>query len=111
MPAISYLGGHSLNILIKAEQLATELALTKNSRPNCKINLSQINEHTIGQLLYFLEMQTAFSGEFYHINAFNQPGVEAGKLYTQGIMGRKGFETKAKEVKSFISKQKKAHII
>ncbi|MGM0471242.1 MAG: glucose-6-phosphate isomerase [Bacillota bacterium] len=90
--SLSYLGEHTLNRLIKTEQQASELALTKNQRLNCTITLPEVNEFSIGQLLYLLELQTAFSGELYNINAFNQPGVELGKQYTYGILGRDGFE-------------------
>lgn len=94
---VSYLGGHTLNELIKTEQAATELALTKNQRLNCTISLPEVNEFTMGELLYMFELQTAFAGELYNINAFNQPGVELGKNYTYGILGREGYENMNKE--------------
>ncbi|KXS40632.1 MULTISPECIES: glucose-6-phosphate isomerase [unclassified Candidatus Frackibacter] len=97
---VSYLGGHTLNQLIKTEQSATELALTKNGRLNCTINLPEVNEFTMGQLLYMFELQTAFAGELYNINAFNQPGVELGKNYTYGILGREGYENMKEEYES-----------
>ncbi len=94
---VSYLGGHSLNKLIKTEKDATELALTRRNRLNCTIKIPEVNEFTMGQLLYLLELQTAFVGELFNINAFNQPGVELGKHYTYGILGRKGYENKKQE--------------
>jgi glucose-6-phosphate isomerase len=94
---VNYLGDHTLNALIKTEQKATELALSKNQRLNCTITLPEINEFTMGQLLYMFELQTAFAGELYNINAFNQPGVELGKNYTYGILGRKGYEDMKEE--------------
>ncbi len=97
-PSVSYLGGHTLNELINAEQLATELALTQSGKANCAIRLPRVNEQTVGALLYMLEMQTAYAGEFYDINAFDQPGVELGKNFTYGLMGKKGFEAKREEV-------------
>jgi hypothetical protein len=33
-----------------------------------------------------------YAGEFYDINAFDQPGVEYGKKLTFAMMGRPGFE-------------------
>jgi glucose-6-phosphate isomerase len=97
---VKYLGGHTLNELIQAEQRATELALTQNGKPNCAIRLPRVDEETVGALLYLLEMQTAYAGELYNINAFDQPGIELGKNYTYGLMGRKGFESKRREVES-----------
>jgi len=96
--AVKYLGGHTLNELLNAEGKATELALTQTGKPNCAIRLKKVDERTVGALLYLLEMQTAYAGELYNINAFDQPGVELGKINTYALMGRKGFEAKRKEV-------------
>ena len=38
------------------------------------ISLPEVNEHTIGQLLYFFMLTTAYVGELLDIDAFNQPG-------------------------------------
>src|SRR4030067_661709 len=95
---ISYLGGHTLNELILAEQKATEVALARNGRPSCRIDIPAITPSVIGQLFYLFEVQTAFAGGLYKINAFDQPGVEEGKKLTFGMMGRKGFEEKRKEI-------------
>jgi glucose-6-phosphate isomerase len=95
---VKYLGGRTLNELIKAEQRATELSLMQKGRPNCAIRLQRVDEETVGALLYLLEMQTAYAGELYNINAFDQPGVELQKNFTYGLMGRKGYEAKRREV-------------
>ncbi len=39
-------------------------------------------------------MATAAAGEFLEIDAFDQPGVEAGKIATFALMGREGYEEK-----------------
>lgn len=96
--AVSYLGGASLAELINAEQTATETALIKAKRPCARITLPEINAFTVGQLLYMLEVMTAFSGGLYGINPFDQPGVEEGKRLTYAIMGRKGYEQKKGEL-------------
>ena len=107
IPDISYLGGHSLNELIQAEQTATELALTKNQRPNITITLPRIDAFHMGELLYMLEVQTAFTGALYNINPFDQPGVEEGKEFTYGMLGRSGYESKKQEIISMPSKSTK----
>jgi glucose-6-phosphate isomerase len=98
MEGIAYLGGHSLGELLKAEEESTALALTKNSRPNCTFTVPEISAYTLGQLIYLYEVQTAFAGALYQINPFDQPGVELGKKYASGMMGRKGFEQYRREV-------------
>jgi glucose-6-phosphate isomerase len=96
--AVKYLGGHTMNELLNAEGKATELALTQSGKPNCAIRVSKVDERTVGALLYLLEMQTAYAGELYNVNAYDQPGVELGKVNTYALMGRKGFEAKRREV-------------
>lgn len=68
------------------------------------ISLPEINPFTLGQLLYMLEVQTAFAGSLYNINPFDQPGVELGKQFTYGLMGHHGFENMRE---SFENRQRK----
>ncbi len=96
--SIGYLGDHSLAELINAEQTATETALTDNQRPNCTITLPEVNPFTVGQLLYMLEVQTAFAGGLYNINPFDQPGVEGGKIATYALMEHPGYKERREEI-------------
>ncbi len=98
MPELSYLEGKSFNELISAEMHATRHAVTENGKPNCTIALDTIDEETIGKLLFFFEMATAAAGEILDIDAFDQPGVEAGKIATFALMGRKGYEELAEKL-------------
>jgi glucose-6-phosphate isomerase len=102
---ISYLSGHSLSELIKAEEEATELALAKAGRPSMTITMPAIDAYHLGQLFHFFELSTAFTGYLYKINPFNQPGVEEGKNLTYGMMGKKGFEDQRKEVEEHRKKR------
>ncbi|MFW6139574.1 MAG: glucose-6-phosphate isomerase [Spirochaetota bacterium] len=104
---ISYLGGHTLNELLDAEQKATVLALVKSGRPNIEITLPEINPYTIGQLFYMYEVQTIFAGYLYNVNSLDQPGVEAGKNYAYGMLGRQGYEKAKQEIEGFPKKDKK----
>lgn len=94
-----FLGGKKLNDLFRAERIATEAALTEAGRPNCRWTLPQVDEATLGEFFQTLEFQTAFAGELYGINAFDQPGVELGKKLTYGLLGRKGYEEYAARMK------------
>ena len=100
IPAVGFLGGHTLNELITAEQAATEFALTKSGKMNWKIILPQVDAFTVGQLLYFFMMQTAFCGALLGIDTFNQPGVEEGKNATYALLGRPGYEEKRRELEN-----------
>ena len=61
----------------------------------------------MGGLLYMLEVQTAFAGGLYGINAFDQPGVEEGKKAAAALMGRGRPEDlrKAAEVRGFLKRK------
>nr|WP_317357352.1 glucose-6-phosphate isomerase [uncultured Tyzzerella sp.] len=98
MPSLAFLGGVTQDDLIKTEQIATEYALLKSGKPNMTITLPEVNENTLGQLLYLFEVATAFMGELLNINAFDQPGVEEGKNATYAYFGRPGYEEKKKEL-------------
>ncbi|MCU1283810.1 MAG: glucose-6-phosphate isomerase [Acidobacteriales bacterium] len=95
--AVAYLAGKKLSTLFHAERTATEAALTEAGRPNCRWVLPRVDEYYIGAFFQLLEFQTAFCGELYGINAFDQPGVELAKKITNGLMGRKGFEDYAEK--------------
>ncbi len=87
IPTIAFLGGKSHNQLIEAERQGTEYALYKAQRMSQSIILPEVNENTIGQLIYFLELTTAYTGALLNINTFNQPGVEESKLAAYAVMG------------------------
>lgn len=97
--SLDYLKGNKLSELFDAEMRATEYALAQRERPSCRIIFPQINEYTVGQFIMMYEIQTAFSGLLYNIDAFNQPGVEAGKRATYGLLGREGYKDEAKEIR------------
>ncbi len=103
---LRFLGGHTLEELINTEQIATEMALWMNRKPNMKIMLSKIEPYIIGQLFQFLQVTTAMAGMLYGINPFNQPGVELGKRLTYGAMGKRGFETEGEQVKQYLKQEK-----
>ena len=94
-----YLNGRTINELISAEKKGTEVALTAAGRPNGTILVPMVGAFEIGQLFYLFEMATAISGAFYGVNAFDQPGVEAGKVAAYALMGRRGYEEKQAEIR------------
>ncbi|MDP2625205.1 MAG: glucose-6-phosphate isomerase [Candidatus Peregrinibacteria bacterium] len=85
-PTVSFLNGVTFEKLIKTEMKGTMQALTQNDRPNVLIQIPQIDEETLGQLFLLFEGSIAFLGEFYDINAFDQPGVELSKTLTKKLL-------------------------
>jgi glucose-6-phosphate isomerase len=91
-PELAYLGGHSFNELFAAELAATRLALRDKHRPNITVRVPRLSAAVLGELFMFFEYAVTYSGCLYDVNAFDQPGVELGKQYTYGLMGRPGYE-------------------
>src|ERR671914_191099 len=91
LEGVGYLGGHTMAGLLNVECDATRKALTEAGRPNCTIRLGRINEELLGYLFQALAVQTAIAGSLYGVNAFDQPGVEAGEQITYKRMGRPGY--------------------
>ncbi|MGO9242030.1 MAG: glucose-6-phosphate isomerase [Bryobacteraceae bacterium] len=101
LEGFDYLAGQSLSKLIDYERRATAAALTTAERPNCTYTLDKLDAWHLGAFLQMLEFQTAFCGELLGIDAFDQPGVELGKVFTFGLMGRKGYEEYAAKYKAY----------
>ncbi len=86
-PDVAFLGGKTLNRLLDAELQGTEFALYQAGRMNQTVILPEVNANTVGQLLFFFEMATAYMGELLDIDAFNQPGVETSKIASFAVLG------------------------
>jgi glucose-6-phosphate isomerase len=89
--SMAYLEHQTMADLFRAEKHATEIALTEAGRPNATVTVDRIDAEAIGELIMFSQYFTAYAGEFYDIDAFDQPGVEYGKKLTFAMMGRSGF--------------------
>ncbi len=100
IPDVGFLGGHTMQELIQAENKATAYALMQAGRMNYTVTLPELNAFTMGELLFYLEMQTAYAGALLNINTFNQPGVENGKKATFALLGKSGYEAKKAEIES-----------
>ncbi len=84
---LGYLRGQTMNKLMAAELNGTIDALKVSGRPVIRVSLPRVNAHTVAQLLYMLEVETAMAGRLYHVNTFDQPGVEEGKNIARSHMG------------------------
>jgi glucose-6-phosphate isomerase len=97
---LAYLGGHTLGELINIEQRATAGALAKRGRANMTIRIDQVDAWHVGGLMQLLELATAYAGQLYDVDAFNQPGVELGKQFAYAQLGRPGAEAAKAEWES-----------
>ena len=95
-----YLDGVSLGALLRAEQQGTAIALARAGRPSMTWVMPQLDGHALGQLLVALELQTAYQAALYEIDAYDQPGVEAGKVAAFALIGREGYEDERARIES-----------
>lgn len=101
---VAYLGNRKMAELFQAERDGTRIALTEAGRPNCSIIFPKVDAHSVGQFLYMMELSVALMGEFYDVDAFDQPGVEAGKVAAYALMGRAGYEDRRAEIEAASTK-------
>jgi glucose-6-phosphate isomerase len=101
---LSYLYGKSMDGLRNFEAGATAAALSKAGRPVALLSIPVLDERRLGGLIQFYEYVTGLTGRLMRVDPFDQPGVEQGKNYTYGLMGRSGFEAQAKEVEALSAK-------
>jgi glucose-6-phosphate isomerase len=64
----------------------TRTALMESGRQSLAITFRQLNARTLGALIALFERAVGLYGELVNINAYHQPGVEAGKKAAAGIL-------------------------
>jgi glucose-6-phosphate isomerase len=92
------------------EAASTAAALVKAERPVVWIELERLDAETLGGLIFFYEYTTAIVGRLLKINPFDQPGVEQGKRYTYGLMGRDAYSADADEANALFKRVKESTI-
>ena len=76
----NYTNGFSLNEVINHQCDATMKVLQNEGLSVDLIEIDELDEYSVGFLLYYYELLTSFTGSMLGINTYNQPGVEIGKL-------------------------------
>lgn len=107
---LSYLNNAEIGNMLGLEAMSTAAAIVRAGHPLIWIEIGELNEVTLGALIFFYEYMTAMTGRMMGIDPFDQPGVEQGKKYTYGLMGREGFEKDAQEARKWFSMLKETEI-
>lgn len=94
LDGLNYLVGKSLDFVNKKAMEGTIKAHVEGNVPNILITMQELNEETIGQLIYFFEIACAVSGKILGVNPFNQPGVEKYKTNMFKLLEKPGYEEK-----------------
>lgn len=92
IPAFASPGGRTLRELIAIEHAATAAALRKQGRPNLTIRLARLDAEAVGELILLFQAATVHAGFLYGVDPLTQPGVELGKRYVHGLLGRPGYD-------------------
>ena len=91
---LNYLYGKKLSYVNKMAMQGTIKAHSEGEVPNIIIHIDELNEETVGQLIYFFEKACAMSAELLEVNPFNQPGVEKYKTNMFKLLKKPGYEDK-----------------
>ena len=100
LDGLQYLEGQTIDFVNKKAFQGTLLAHTDGNVPNLLVNIPAMDEHSLGQLIYFFEKAVAISGYLNGVNPFDQPGVEDYKRNMFALLGKPGFEELAAELNS-----------
>ena len=78
---LDYIDGLEFSSLINSQADATIESINNlNDIPCDVITIEGVNEKAIASLMYEYELLTAVCAKFMYIDAYNQPGVESGKI-------------------------------
>ena len=92
LDGLNYLVGKNLSYINKKAMEGTVKAHVEGGVPNIMINIDELNEYTIGELIYFFEKACSVSGMLLGVNPFNQPGVEKYKTNMFKLLKKPGYE-------------------
>jgi len=68
----------------------TRRALTEGGRESITLTVDQIDARFVGELIALYERAVGYYASLVHINAYHQPGVEAGKKAAQAVLELQG---------------------
>lgn len=92
LDGLNYLEGKNLAFVNEKAFQGTLKAHVEDGHVPCAVmTLDQMNEETLGHMLYFFMRACAMSAYMLEINPFNQPGVEIYKRNMFHLLGKKGY--------------------
>ena len=88
LDGLNYLQFRSMQEINQIAEQGTREAHLDGDVPNFRIMIPQINEHSLGEIIFFFEFSCALGGYMLQINPFDQPGVEAYKQNMFRLLGK-----------------------
>ena len=89
---LNFIANKTMDYVNKKAMQGTIEAHVEGGVPNIIINIEELNEKTIGELIYFFELACGISGNILGVNPFDQPGVEAYKTNMFRLLGKPGYK-------------------
>lgn len=80
---LSYLNSHTFSEILEASRKGVRDALRAAGRPVYELILPTVSETEIGAYMQLWMLATAYAGQLYGVNPFDQPGVEQNKAITK----------------------------
>ena len=90
---LNFLAGKTLADINRKAFEGTVLAHADGDTPSLVLQMPDMEEKTLGYLIYFFEKACAVSGYMLGVNPFDQPGVEAYKRNMFALLGKPGYES------------------
>lgn len=84
--------GKDVSAVFDALRAGTTVGLVEAGRPVLGLHVPALDEAAVGALFAHFMVETALAGYLLGIDPFDQPGVEAGKKFAHGLLGRPGME-------------------
>ena len=100
LDGLNYLAGKRLHEINKMAELGVQIAHVDGGVPNLRVEIPQIDERSLGALLYFFEKACGISGYLLGVNPFNQPGVEDYKRNMFALLEKPGYEEESRAIKA-----------
>ncbi len=101
-PDLREFAGRDVLEVFDALRAGTMAALARAGRPLLHLHVPHLDEAAIGALFAHFEVETALVGYLLGIDPFDQPGVEAGKRFAHGLLGREGFAEYGTEAREWL---------
>lgn len=94
LDGLNYLEGKTLDFVEEKACLGTVAAHVDGGVPVINIECNQLNEATVGELIYFFQLCCGISAYILGVNPFDQPGVELYKRNMFSLLGKPGYDSK-----------------
>ena len=88
---LNYLAGKPLDFVEDQSFQATVEAHADGGCPVICVECGELNEETVGELIWFFELSCAVSAYMQEVSPFNQPGLEFYQKNLFRLLGRPGY--------------------